>query len=142
MSHLHVALPFGTALLLAISNVLIHNPGWWPLPIVGLVMLFKNWGKICRDQDRPELFLKLPIVGGIVRKSASAVSFRCLAMLIEANVRLSTALQITADCVLALALQHVLQQDGRSTSASAAPCTRASSWSPTGSGPTAATSAA
>jgi len=43
-----------------------------------------------------DLALKLPKVGEIVRKSASAVSFRTLAMLVDANVRLSSALEITA----------------------------------------------
>lgn len=42
-------------------------------------------------------FLKLPTVGNIVRKSSAAVSFRTLAMLIESNVRVSTALRITGD---------------------------------------------
>lgn len=94
---LHVALPFGTRALLAISNVLISQPWMVALPIVALVMLFKNFGKIAATRSAQTLFLKMPIVSGLVRKSASAVSFRCLAMLIEANVRLSTALQITAD---------------------------------------------
>lgn len=94
---LHVALPFGTRALLAISNVLIRQPWTVAIPIVGLVMLFKNWSKISATHWAQSLFLKMPIVSGLVRKSASAVSFRCLAMLIEANVRLSTALQITAD---------------------------------------------
>ena len=40
--------------------------------------------------------IKVPTIGNIIRKSAAAVSFRCLAMLLEANVRVSTALHITA----------------------------------------------
>jgi len=90
-------LPMGTRALLAISNVLLHQPWVLIFPIGGLVMFFKNWGKISATKTAQSLFLKLPIVGGLVRKSASAVSFRCLAMLLEANVRLSNALQITAD---------------------------------------------
>jgi type II secretory pathway component PulF len=41
--------------------------------------------------------INLPTVGVIIRKSAAAVSFRCLAMLMEANVRVSTALRITSE---------------------------------------------
>jgi type II secretory pathway component PulF len=60
-------------------------------------MFFKNWGKIAGTRRAQSLFLKLPVVGGLVRKSASAIGFRCLAMLLQANVRLSKALQITAE---------------------------------------------
>jgi type II secretory pathway component PulF len=90
-------LPLGTRCLLALSNVLINQPWTVAIPIGGLVMFFKNWGKIASTRFMQKLFLKLPVVGKLVRKSASAVSFRCLAMLLEANVRLSSALQITAD---------------------------------------------
>ncbi len=40
--------------------------------------------------------LHLPTVGNLVRKSAATVSFRTLAMLMQANVRITTALEITA----------------------------------------------
>jgi type II secretory pathway component PulF len=39
---------------------------------------------------------RLPTVGNIIRKSAAMVSFRCLALLLQANVRIVTALEITA----------------------------------------------
>jgi len=94
---LHVPLAMGTKILLAISNTLIHQPWTVAIPIVGLIMFFKNWGKIAGTRTAQNLFLKAPVLGGIVRKSASAVSFRTLAMLIDANVRLSSALQITAE---------------------------------------------
>lgn len=94
---LHVALPFGTRALLFISDVLINQPWMVAIPIVAMVMLFKQWGKISDTKSAQTVFLKMPIVSGLVRKSAAALSFRCLAMLIEANVRLSTALQITAN---------------------------------------------
>jgi type IV pilus assembly protein PilC len=41
--------------------------------------------------------IMIPTVGRIVRMSAAAVSFRTLAMLMEANVRVTTALRITAE---------------------------------------------
>ena len=94
---LNVKLPMGTKILLAISDVLIHKPWTLAIPIGGMFMFFKNWGKIAGTKHAQALFLKLPVVGKLVRKSASAVSFRCLAMLIEANVRLSNALEITSD---------------------------------------------
>ena len=92
-----VPLHLGTKILLAVSDVLIHKPWVLVFPIVGLILFFKNWGKITATRSAQSLFLKLPVIGKLVRKSASAVSFRCLAMLLQANVRLSSALQITAD---------------------------------------------
>jgi type IV pilus assembly protein PilC len=94
---LKVPLPTGTKILLAISDTLIHKPWTLILPLGGLVLFFKNWGKISNTRWAQSLFLKVPVVGNLVRKSASAVGFRCLAMLLQANVRLSSALQITAD---------------------------------------------
>jgi type II secretory pathway component PulF len=94
---LKVALPLGTRILMALSDVLIHKPWTILVPIIGLIMFFKNWGRISGTRWAQSFFLKLPVVGNLVRKSASALGFRCLAMLLQANVRLSTALQITAD---------------------------------------------
>lgn len=92
-----VPLATGTKILLAVSEVLIKKPYMLIFPIGGLVLFFKNWGKISSTRAAQTFFLKLPVVGKLVRKSASAVSFRCLAMLLQANVRLSSALQITAE---------------------------------------------
>lgn len=96
-TEMKVPLATGTKILLAISDLLIHKPWSLLIPIVGLYYFFKHWGSISSSRPAQNLFLKLPIVGKLVRKSASAVSFRCLAMLLEANVRLSSALQITAE---------------------------------------------
>lgn len=96
-TEMKVPLAMGTKILLAISNLLLHQQWTLAIPIVGLYLFFKNWGKISSTKSAQNFFLKLPIVGTLVRKSASAVSFRCLAMLLEANVRLSAALQITAE---------------------------------------------
>jgi type IV pilus assembly protein PilC len=43
-----------------------------------------------------DLFIKMPVIGILVRKSAASMGFRTLAMLVESNVRLSNALEITA----------------------------------------------
>ena len=94
---LKVPLAMGTKILLALSNILIHQPWTVLIPIAGLFFFFKHWGEIAGTRAAQSFFLKLPVVGQLVRKSASAVSFRCLAMLLQANVRLSSALQITAD---------------------------------------------
>ncbi len=90
-------LPAATKAMMALSNILLQQPWLVALPIFGLIMLFKNWGKICAIPRVQRLWLKLPTVGNIVRKSSAAVSFRTLAMLIESNVRVSTALRITGE---------------------------------------------
>ena len=89
-------LPLGTKALIFLSDILIKQPYLAALPFIGLWFFFKNWGRINSQKWVQDLALKIPKVGEIVRKSASAVSFRTLAMLVDANVRLSSALEITA----------------------------------------------
>jgi len=89
-------LPGATKAMMAFSNILIKQPWLAALPVIGAFLFFKNWGRISALPKVQDLFLKLPVVSGLVRKAASAVGFRTLALLIEANVRLATALEITA----------------------------------------------
>ncbi len=89
-------LPMGTKALIALSDLFIHQPYMAALPFVGLFYFFKNWGRISALPWVQDLALKIPKVGDIVRKSAAALSFRTLAMLVESNVRLTSALAITA----------------------------------------------
>ena len=93
----HAELPAATKFMMTLSNILLQQPWLVAMPIFGLVMLFKNWGKICAIPAVQRFWLKLPTVGNIVRKGSAAVSFRTLAMLIESNVRVSTALRITGE---------------------------------------------
>ncbi len=88
-------LPAATKGMMAFSNILMNQPWLAALPVIAMIAFFKNWGKISSLPTVQTLFLKLPIVSGLVRKSAAAVGFRTLALLIEANVRLTTALDIT-----------------------------------------------
>lgn len=89
-------LPLGTKILIALSDLFIHKPYMAIAPFIGLYFFFSNWGKISSLRPVQDLFLKLPAIGVIVRKSAAATGFRTLAMLTESNVRLSSALDITA----------------------------------------------
>lgn len=93
----HSELPGATKFMMTISDILLKQPWLIGIPVIGLVMLFKNWGKINAIPAVQRFYLKLPTVGNIVRKSSAAVSFRTLAMLIESNVRVSTALRITGE---------------------------------------------
>jgi len=93
---LNSELPAATKAMMAFSNILLKQPWLAALPVIGLVIFFKNWGRISRIPAMQTFFLKIPGVSGLVRKSAAAVGFRTLALLIEANVRLTSALEITS----------------------------------------------
>lgn len=89
-------LPAATKMMMTISNVLLKQPWMAAIPIVCLFIFFKKWGRISRIPKVQDMFLKMPAIASIVRKQAAATGFRTLALLIEANVRLTTALDITS----------------------------------------------
>ncbi len=91
-------LPGATLMMMKLSDILIHKPWTLMFPVMGLVMLFKNWGKITKNARVQKIFAATPSLGPIVRKSAAAVSFRCLSLLLESGVRINTALKITSEC--------------------------------------------
>lgn len=93
---LNSELPFATQMMMGFSQILLKQPWLVAIPIIGLVLFFKNWGRITSIPSVQTFFLKLPAIAPLVRKSAAAVGFRTLALLIEANIRLTTALDITA----------------------------------------------
>ncbi|MCG8601433.1 MAG: type II secretion system F family protein [Verrucomicrobiales bacterium] len=90
-------LPAATKIMMKFSEILLKQPWLVAIPVIGMFLFFKNWGKISSIPAVQSAFLKMPVVGGLVRKSAAAVAFRTLALLIEANVRLAVALDITAE---------------------------------------------
>lgn len=87
-------LPFATRAIMAFSDLLIKQPYMAAVPIIGLVALFKNWGKIYAIPKVQVFFSRLPTVGSLITKSAAMISFRILALLLQANVRVVTALEI------------------------------------------------
>ncbi len=93
---MNATLPLPTVALMKFSDLLLHQPYLASIPFIGLWLLFKNWGKIYGQPAVQRFVLKLPTVGTIVEKSAATVGFRVLAMLLQANVRTTTALEITA----------------------------------------------
>ncbi len=90
-------LPWATKLMIQLSNILIHTPWMLAIPLFGIYQVFKNWGRIIKNTTVQKLFVATPVIGTIVRKSAAAVSFRCLSLLLESGVRMNTSLQITAE---------------------------------------------
>ncbi|RFC44324.1 MAG: type IV pilus assembly protein PilC [Verrucomicrobia bacterium] len=96
-SSLGSKLPFATTMLMKLSDTLVKYPWTALLPFAALFYLFKKWGKIMAVPSVQKFMIALPVLGDIIRKSAAATSFRCLALLVDANVRIKTALEITAD---------------------------------------------
>jgi len=93
---MNVDLPVATRALMAFSDILLKQPYVAAIPIIALVALFKNWGKIYRVPRVQIFFARLPTVGSLINKTAAMVSFRILALLLQANVRVATALEIAA----------------------------------------------
>ena len=93
---MNVALPLPTQMLVAFSDLLIKQPYMAAIPIIALVALFKNWAKIYRIPQVQILLSRIPTVGSLITKTAAMVSFRILALLLQANVRVATALEIAA----------------------------------------------
>ncbi|MEM7386234.1 MAG: type II secretion system F family protein [Verrucomicrobiota bacterium] len=89
-------LPFATTSLMTFSDFLLKYPYMALVPFIALFAMFKNWGKIVSIPAVQRFMIKMPIVGDIVRKSSAAVSFRTFTMLVESNVRMTSALDITA----------------------------------------------
>jgi len=89
-------LPFATKALIALSDLFLYRPYMVAVPALGFYMLFSNFGKIMSNRFMQDMCLKLPVVSTLVRKAAAASGFRTMAMLTESNVRLTSALEITA----------------------------------------------
>ncbi len=89
-------LPLATRSLIALSNLFLKQPYLVAVPAIGIYMFFSNFNKIAAMRWFQDLTLKIPIVGNLIRKSAAAAGFRTLSMLTESNVRLTSALEITA----------------------------------------------
>ncbi|TSA34938.1 MAG: type II secretion system F family protein [Verrucomicrobiaceae bacterium] len=100
ISKLYIAmnaqLPLPTQILMAFSDILLKQPYLLALPVIAIVVFFKYWPKIYRQPPVQIAITHLPTIGNIIRKSAAMVSFRTLALLLHANVRISTALEIAA----------------------------------------------
>lgn len=89
-------LPFATKALIALSDLFLHKPYMAAAPIIGLYFFFSNFNKLMGLRPVQDFVMKFPIIGELLRKSASAAGFRTLAMLTESNVRLTSALEITS----------------------------------------------
>jgi len=93
---MNVALPLPTQGLIWFSDLLVNQPYMAAIPIIALIAFFKNWSKIYRVPKVQMFLSRIPTVGNLIKKTAAMVSFRILALLLQANVRVATALEISA----------------------------------------------
>lgn len=93
---MNATLPFATIMMMKFSEILLHQPYLAAIPFIGLTMFFRYWPKIYAIPKVQIFLTRVPTVGNIIRKSAAMVSFRCLSLLLHANVRIVTALEIAA----------------------------------------------
>jgi len=93
---MNATLPFATKILIKFSELLLQQPWLAAVPIGAVFLLIKYWSKIYRKPAVQIALTRMPTVGNIIQKTAAMVSFRCLALLLQANVRITTALEIAA----------------------------------------------
>jgi len=89
-------LPLPTLVMMKFSNIMLHQPYLAAVPFIGFYMLFRYWSRIYAIPKVQIFLTRLPTVGNIIRKSAAMVSFRTLALLLQSNVRITTALEISS----------------------------------------------
>jgi len=95
-SAMNVTLPLPTKIMMGFSDIMLTRPYLAALPIIAMMVFFRYWPALYRIPRVHITLTRLPTVGNIIRKSAAMISFRCLAMLLQANVRVGTALEIAA----------------------------------------------
>jgi type IV pilus assembly protein PilC len=93
-------LPPATRVLITLSNIAIHAMPIVILGGIGLVYGYRRWvrttaGKATRDR----FLLRVPIFGGLVRKTAMARFASTLSTLLKSGVPVLESLEITADSV-------------------------------------------
>lgn len=93
-------LPAPTQMLITISNIAVHG---FPFLVVGAILMviaYRKWvktdgGKAARDRA----FLRVPIFGGLIRKTAMARFSSTLSTLLSSGVPVLESLEITSETV-------------------------------------------
>ena len=93
---MNAQLPLATQILMAFSSLLISQPYLAALPVIGIFALIKYWPKIYAVPNVQIALSRLPSIGNLIKKTAAMVSFRILALLLAANVRVANALEIAS----------------------------------------------
>ena len=93
-------LPAPTLILVGVSNIMVHGMPYVIIGVIIAVFLYRRSqktpsGKAARDQ----LILKIPIFGGLIRKTAMTRFASTLSTLLSSGVPVLESLEITADTV-------------------------------------------
>lgn len=93
-------LPLPTRILISVSNIVVHAFPIVLLSVVGAAFLYRRWVNTPPGrQTRDRLLLRVPVFGGLVRKTAMTRFSSTLATLLSSGVPVLESLEITADTV-------------------------------------------
>ncbi len=93
-------LPLPTRILVSVSNIFVHAFPFVILAVVGTIFAYKRWVRTAPGrQTRDRLFLRVPIFGGLIRKTAMTRFSSTLATLLSSGVPVLESLEITAETV-------------------------------------------
>ena len=96
-SQMDAALPVPTQIVVAMSNAFKENLIWIILPIVAIAYIFKKVYNTEKGRYRiDQAFLKMPVVGMLIRKVAVAKFTRTLSTMLQSGVPILEALQVVA----------------------------------------------
>ena len=93
-------LPLPTRILVSISNIFVHAFPFVILTVAAVAYAYKRWVKTEPGrQTRDRLLLRVPIFGGLARKTAMTRFSATLATLLSSGVPVLESLEITAETV-------------------------------------------
>ena len=96
-SQLDAALPIPTQIVVAVSHAFKNHLLWIILPIILLIYIFKRVYSTEKGRYRiDQFFLRLPVVGILIRKVAVAKFTRTLSTMLQSGVPILEALQVVA----------------------------------------------
>ena len=103
-------IPWHTALIISISQNIIH---YWPQMLIGsalFIFLIYRWVKTRKGRQKVDaLYLKLPLVGKIIRSSAISRFSRTLATLLKGGVPMLTAMEIVQNVAKNTVLKQAIK---------------------------------
>ena len=96
-SQMDAALPVPTMIVVGLSNAFKEHLLWIILPIILLIYIFKKVYSTEKGRYRiDQFFLRLPVVGILIRKVAVAKFTRTLSTMLQSGVPILEALQVVA----------------------------------------------